>query len=119
MSNSRGGVMRFRISLTGIEPEIWRVIDVPESYSFWDFHVAIQDAMGWLDYHLHSFIPLGSPGRIDSPIGIPDEIMDNGTIAGWKVPLNRCFVNPGDILGYEYDFGDGWHHQIPFRAREQ
>jgi hypothetical protein len=28
---------------------------VPASYSFWDLHVAIQDAMGWEDYHLHEF----------------------------------------------------------------
>ena len=30
-------------------------IRVPASYSFWDLHVAIQDSMGWLDYHLHEF----------------------------------------------------------------
>jgi len=23
---------------------------VPEAYSFWDLHVAIQDAMGWIDW---------------------------------------------------------------------
>jgi pRiA4b ORF-3-like protein len=26
---------------------VWRRIQVPEPYSFWDFHVAIQDAMGF------------------------------------------------------------------------
>jgi hypothetical protein len=33
---------------------------VSEQYSFWDLHVAIQDAMGWLDYHLHEFRVLAS-----------------------------------------------------------
>jgi hypothetical protein len=28
---------------------------VPAAYSFWDLHVAIQDAMGWHDVHLHEF----------------------------------------------------------------
>jgi hypothetical protein len=42
-------VMRFRITLNEIDPPVWRLIDVPESYSFWDLHVAIQDSMGWLD----------------------------------------------------------------------
>ena len=28
---------------------------LPAAYSFRDLHVAIQDAMGWLDYHLHEF----------------------------------------------------------------
>jgi hypothetical protein len=39
---------RFHIELEGIDPPIWRRIRVPSSYSFWDLHVAIQDAMGWL-----------------------------------------------------------------------
>jgi hypothetical protein len=50
-------IFRFRVSLTGSEPEIWREIDVPDHYNFWELHVAIQDAMGWLDYHLHEFTP--------------------------------------------------------------
>ncbi|HUF10100.1 MAG TPA: hypothetical protein VMO47_12310 [Rhodothermales bacterium] len=39
-------VLRFRIELEGSSPLIWREIDVPVDYSFWDLHVAIQDAMG-------------------------------------------------------------------------
>ena len=38
-------ILRFRIELESSEPTIWREIDVPSSYSFWDLHVAIQDAM--------------------------------------------------------------------------
>ena len=48
-------VHQFLIVLPSTEPLVWRRTQVPESYSFWDLHVAIQDAMGWLDYHLHEF----------------------------------------------------------------
>jgi len=48
------------VTLLGIAPPIWRTIQVPESYSFWDLHVALQDSMGWLDYLLHLF-RLGKP----------------------------------------------------------
>ncbi len=48
-------VYQFKITLQGIKPPIWRRIQVPETYTFWDLHVAIQDAMGWSDYHLHEF----------------------------------------------------------------
>jgi hypothetical protein len=48
-------VHQFLIVLKGTDPLVWRRIQVPEAYSFWDLHVAIQDAMGWLDYHLHEF----------------------------------------------------------------
>ena len=45
-------VYQFKVYLTEIEPLIWRRIQVPAKYNFWDLHVAIQDAMGWVDYHL-------------------------------------------------------------------
>ena len=48
-------VYQFKISLNDIAPVIWRRIQVPAQSSFWDLHVAIQDAMGWQDYHLHLF----------------------------------------------------------------
>jgi hypothetical protein len=41
-------IYQFKVELKGITPLIWRRIQVPENYSFWDLHVAIQDAMGWL-----------------------------------------------------------------------
>jgi hypothetical protein len=66
-------VHQFKITLQDISPLIWRRIRVPASYTFWDLHVAIQDAMGWTDSHLHEF-RLKNPktGRTVT-IGIPDE----------------------------------------------
>lgn len=48
-------VLQFKISLLDIEPTIWRRIQISDLCTFWDFHVAIQDVMGWQDYHLHHF----------------------------------------------------------------
>ena len=48
-------VMQFRVELQDISPKIWRRIQITSDCNFWDLHVAIQDAMGWLDYHLHHF----------------------------------------------------------------
>ncbi len=106
---------RFRIELQGIEPTIWREIDVLSSYSFWDLHVAIQDAMGWLDYHLHAF-RMQDPGTGEvTEIGIPDEEFFAGdvkTLAGWEIPVRSYLNEPGQSVNYEYDFGDGWNHQV-------
>jgi len=46
-----------------MKPGVWRRIQVPEDYTFFDLHVAIQDAMhGWMNYHLHIFeFPRGGP----------------------------------------------------------
>src|SRR6056297_411278 len=62
-------VYQFRIELLGIEPTIWRRIQVPSDYNFWDLHVAVNDAMGWLDYHLHHF-EIKRKGKRGFPKGI-------------------------------------------------
>jgi hypothetical protein len=52
-------VLQFLVVMTNTSPLVWRRIQVPADYSFWDLHVAFQDAMGWWDCHLHEFrLPL-------------------------------------------------------------
>jgi hypothetical protein len=107
--------LRFRIELRDISPPIWRRIDVPGDYSFWDLHVAIQDAMGWCDYHLHAFRSPESGGSDSLEIGIPDDnefMTGRRTIAGWEVPVSSRFDKAGQSMVYEYDFGDGWIHDV-------
>lgn len=60
---------------------------MPEKYSFWDLHVAVQDAMGWLDYHLHEFRLLDPSEKQVVSIGIPtdDDPGDRPVIPGWTV----------------------------------
>ncbi len=108
----RKTVQQYKITLLGIAPEIWRRVVVPETYTFWDFHVAIQDSMGWLDYHLHRFEALDVDGvKID--VGIPDEDDESDkTEPGWEVVLPEVFLDPGDQGRYVYDFGDNWSHEI-------
>jgi hypothetical protein len=106
---------RFHIELEGIDPPIWRRIRVPSSYSFWDLHVAIQDAMGWLDCHLHLFHVRNPETGEHESIGIPDDepyLDEPPCLAGWDVPIARYFVNEGDTASYEYDFGDDWRHTV-------
>ena len=113
--SKRSLIYQFRITLEFTDPAVWRIIQVPGDYSFWDLHVAITDAMGWLDYHLHAFL-VPSDSRHDlKMIGIPD---DEGwgygpeTLPGWAIPVFEHFILPGDIMQYDYDFGDGWKHTV-------
>ncbi len=66
-------VYQFKITLRNIKPPIWRRIQVPETYSFWDLHVAIQDAMDWSDYHLHVFEIINPSTGLEIEIGIPEK----------------------------------------------
>ena len=106
---------QFKVKLLGIEPTIWRRIQVPESYSFWDLHVAIQDSMGWLDYHLHMFRVREREGGGTLEIGIPnDEPFEDEPriIPGWKVAIADYFLETGETVDYLYDFGDDWQHAV-------
>ena len=108
-------VYQFKITLKGTKPPIWRRIQVPETYTFWDLHVAIQDAMGWDDYHLHEFTLLSPKTGRKVKIGIPsDEDADFGweVLAEWNQKIAHYFSLDNSKADYVYDFGDGWEHSI-------
>ncbi len=102
---------QFKIELLGVEPPIWRRIQVPGNYTFWDLHVAIQDAMGWLDYHLHAFQIVGSSIVIGTPVEEEDDL---GIKPGWEFEIQDFFSHASPLAVYEYDFGDSWHHEVRF-----
>lgn len=108
-------VYQFKVTLLEIRPPVWRRIQVPSTYSFWDLHVAIQDALGWLDYHLHEFrIPEPKGSRL-ARIGIPDDDRfeeEDPILPGWEVPISACFSSENPSAEYTYDFGDDWKHTV-------
>lgn len=107
-------VIRFKITLKDVRPSIWRRIEVPARYTFWDLHVAIQDAMGWLDCHLHVFrVP--NARKTLNEIGIPDDDAFEGDpviLPGWQVRVADHLTHVGERAEYEYDFGDSWMHEL-------
>ncbi len=106
-------VYQFKISLRDIKPPIWRRIQVPETYSFWDLHVAIQDSMGWSDCHLHQFEMFSPSIGMNIKIGILDEEgYDMDIHPGWKLKIADHFSMEDKSAAYTYDFGDNWEHKI-------
>jgi len=120
--DAKRGTFQFKVRLMDTSPQVWRRVEVPATYTFWDLHVAVQDVMGWLDYHLHVVrIPDPASGRIHE-IGIPDEDSFEGDpvcLAGWEVPVARYFQAVGTRATYEYDFGDGWVHEIELEGSDR
>lgn len=68
--------------------------------------------MGWLDYHLHAFRVKKPKGRSLVEIGIPDHETDRLVLPGWKIAVGNYMGEPGANAIYEYDFGDGWEHEL-------
>lgn len=80
MDASSNAIYQFKIVLQFITPPIWRTIEVPESYTFFDLHVAIQDIFKWSGDHFHKFeieVPKRENFELDECIGIPDSSFDN------------------------------------------
>lgn len=95
-----------RISLTRIRPEIWRRVLVPSSITLRRLHLVLQTVMGWWNYHLYQF---ETPEGI---FGAPDPEYPDGPANDARVRLDRILTKPRDRMRYEYDFGDGWQHEI-------
>ena len=105
-------VYRFKVTLQDFEPKIWRRIEVPENYTFWDLHVAIQDAMGWLDCHLHEFQLKDPRTRKKLRIGLPVENFSDDIIPVWEEKIANYFTMENKSANYVYDFGDYWVHKV-------
>jgi len=116
-------VYQFKITLLETEPPVWRRILVPESYTFYDLHVAIQNAMGWTDSHLHCFEKRNSKTRygdylvkIDCPYAAEDIQDDENVLFTTETPLVKFFKKLKDKMFYVYDFGDNWEHEVILEA---
>ncbi|MEK6734340.1 MAG: plasmid pRiA4b ORF-3 family protein, partial [Pseudomonadota bacterium] len=109
-------VYQFKISLICFSPKIWRRIQVPEGYKFLGLHKAIQDAMGWEDYHLHEFEIISPETIRKERIGIIDEndFPDYELLDEKKAKIATYFSKTNKKAIYSYDFGDDWSHEILF-----
>ena len=104
-------VYQLKITLKDIRPPIWRRIRVPDC-TLDELHDYIQTAMGWTNSHLHHF-HLG-----EQLYGDPELMQENFEDMEYKdstttrlsdiVPVGRKKFR----FAYEYDFGDGWMHDI-------
>lgn len=108
-------VYQLKVALNGIRPPVWRRIQVPANYTFWDLHVALQDSMGWLDSHLHEFQVQNPSSGLEERIGTPAEEDPEllGVVhPGWKRYISDYFSLENPKAQYMYDFGDDWQHTL-------
>jgi len=112
MKKKYNQVYQFRITLKGIKPPIWRRIQVPETYTFWELHLAIQNAMGWTDYHLHEFELMNPETGLKLLIGTPNEDFADEVLPELNQNIADYFSMENQSAVYTYDFGDSWEHKI-------
>ncbi|MCA1949572.1 MAG: plasmid pRiA4b ORF-3 family protein, partial [Treponema sp.] len=95
-----------KISLAGIEPEIYRNVLIPGNRSLAEVSEIILATMGWQGYHLHLFDIRGQHYGEPSPDDW-DPIEDER-----KIRLDNLKLRKGSHFEYIYDYGDHWVHDI-------
>lgn len=99
-------VYQLKVTLIDSSPPIWRRFQVKSDITLEMLHLILQIVMGWTNSHLHQFTIQGEY------YGEPDtddfsEVADEST-----VQLEQVVTGEGFKFSYEYDFGDGWQHQL-------
>jgi hypothetical protein len=101
-------IYQIKVTLNDSKPPIWRRILVADTTTLLQLHDILQIVMGWADYHLHMF-------TINGQIyGNPedDEMGFMKTKNESRFKLNQLVGREGLKFRYEYDFGDGWLHDL-------
>ncbi|WP_408842516.1 plasmid pRiA4b ORF-3 family protein [Acidibrevibacterium fodinaquatile] len=103
--------VQIRVSLDDIAPEVWRRLIVPLQWNLEQFHLVIQAAFNWWNYHLHEF-------RIGGLRYGDIALLEEGSVEGDSRAFDqrevrfRDFEGPGTAFAYIYDFGDNWRHTV-------
>ena len=100
-----------RVSLRYVEPEVWRRIVVVSEMPLPKFAKTLEQAMGWEGYHLHMFDVGGVL------FGPADENADH-LIDEKAAKLTHVLPRVESTLRWDYDFGDGWEHDVVVEAIE-
>ena len=107
-------VHRLKVTLRGVRPPVWRRIEVRSITTLHQLSAELEAAMGWGGGHLHAFEINGVTYQLPT-----------GENYGWgpikderQATLAQVLPAPTMKLRWEYDFGDGWEHDVLVEAIE-
>jgi hypothetical protein len=82
---------------------------IPSNVSLHRLHLVLQDVIGWHNYHLYRF----QIGTNEYSVPEPDNNFRELDFKDSKrAKLGKLVKEKKGIFIYEYDFGDGWEHQL-------
>ena len=102
-------VYQLKVTLLETSPPVWRRFLVSSDVSLHRLHLMLQDMMGFRNYHLYRFeidsTQYSEPHPDNDLHQFPFEDSE-------RVRLGSLVVDRGSRFLYEYDFGDGWLHEV-------
>lgn len=99
-------VYAIKVTLLGTRPPVWRRILVDRDMTLCNLHRTLQTVMGWENSHLHQFV-LPKQGSRNPRHGSGTKIVNES-----RARVGDVIATAGARLLYEYDFGDGWQHEL-------
>lgn len=103
-------VLQIKITLRHSKPPIWRRFQVESNVTLGQLHRILQILMGWWDGHLHQF----RAGDVYYADLHPEEDLEcfYDAIDENMVKVSAVLEKVKQKVVYEYDFGDGWEHEL-------
>jgi hypothetical protein len=105
-------VHQLKTTLRGARPRLWRRIVVRSDIKLSQLAPILESAMGWYGGHLHQFEIGGAYYGDPDPDGDSDDLDERRFVLATVLP------NVGSKMRFDYDFGDGWEHDIIVEAIE-
>ena len=98
-----------KVTLKDMPKTIWRRFVVQSDIPLDGLHIILQLVMGWQNRHHHAFT-VGQQRYYSKATLLSAAYPD-------ALPENKCILadiapKKGAKIRYEYDFGDGWEHEI-------
>jgi hypothetical protein len=103
-------VHQLKLTLREVKPPVWRRIVVESDLTLGELAGVLEAAMGWESYHLHAFEVGGTR------YGVPDPDWDMDDLDENRFRLADVLPKVGMKMRWEYDFGDGWEHDVLVEA---
>lgn len=102
-------VHQLKVTLRGIRPPIWRRIVVDTDTPLPEIAGLLEASMGWFGGHLHAF----RVGTVTYQLGnLDDALIGHRIVDERTVTLGDVLAEPNAKMRWDYDFGDGWEHDV-------
>jgi hypothetical protein len=103
-------IHQLKVTLRDVRPPVWRRLAVPSTVILGALSPLLEAAMGWEGYHLHLF-------EIDGRrYGSPDPDWETAGFDERRFHLDQVLPAVGSRMRWDYDFGDGWEHDVVVEA---
>ena len=103
-------VHQLKVTLRSVRPPVWRRIVVKPDTTLGELAPILEAAMGWLGTHLHLLDVDGTWYGARDPEWARDVLDENRFRLGGVLPA------VGSKMRWDYDFGDGWEHDVLVEA---